>query len=135
MNDHQQVSLVSELEHHWDLHPNGRCYCGCGGSTGNYFSSGGGHDARFAAHLLAGLRGNEEVAQVIRAFVDPERAEQRRKVIFAGALFANGYDFDGIAQALAVTVEEAQALAARAAEEQSAGTIGFMQSQGKPPQI
>ena len=54
--------------------------------------------------------------------------DERQMTICAGALFANGYRKDAIAEALDISPERAQRLAEDAADEQSAGRIGEMRS-------
>ena len=72
MNKHEgAVSLVGELEH-WGICPSGYCHCGCGQSTDRYFAPGG--DARFSAKLLEALRGNQDVANIIRGLAGPKHS-------------------------------------------------------------
>ena len=61
---------------------------------------------------------------------------ERQRMVCAGALWADGNSHDAIAAALAVKRAEAVELSIRAAEEQSAGTLGHMATtrdeNGKP---
>ena len=59
-------SVTAELKEQWGFKPMGLCYCGCGRGTKSHFASNG-HDTHFAAHLLARLRGNQQVIDAIRS--------------------------------------------------------------------
>ena len=68
MSSQEHIRVVRELRDHWGFKPNGRCYCGCGEPTGHYFATG--HDNRFAANLLAALRGDAGVERAIQRLVE-----------------------------------------------------------------
>ena len=60
----------------------------------------------------------------------------RQQIVCAIALFADGNSYESIAKALGVTNRKATQLTDRGAEEQQAGTMGFMSTtrdeKGKP---
>ena len=54
--------------------------------------------------------------------------DRRQKIICAGALYANGYKFEEIAEALGVDTQQATELAGDASDAQATGQIGHMKT-------